>query len=321
MREKLTDEILINLYNKNYTMKEIALLYDFNPCTIYRKIKRLIDIGELKQRPRIRKNRATVYGSDDKISINIRDNDNNKRIITDEDIMTLIGFGFKETRISLITGIPVEMIKDIVSKYSKYDNNNSNVNKCLIIELYNNRLNRLQIQSITGYSDKQISSVLNQAIRSGFVENNVKYITTAQEKTIMEMYRNYCSINHIAKANRMSTDKAKDIINNLLDLGLLEQRNSALRIINRKRLNDGIEDYNLLKLYNLCISEDIIADYYKVSKNTILKAVCKLNRKDIKLNDRIYELAVKEKISPRQISLKLGVPLDIIYKHLREVVR
>lgn len=320
--KNLSNEMLKELYVKNYTLKEIALLYNLNPSTIHRRINKLISIGELEQRARLRRNRATIYGKDDKVTINIREDGKIKRVITDDDIMTLIGFGFRESRISSITGLPIEMIKEIYSKYSKtvYENT-SNINKWLVIELYSHRLNRLQIQAITGYTDIQISAILNQAIRAGFIDMTTQYVPTKQEKAIMDMYRNNVSINTIAYTNKINLESTKEIINRLIDIGLLETRNTTTRIINRKRINDGIEDFNILRLYNLNVSENNIADYYKVDKNSIIKAIRRLDRNCIKIYDKICELAIEYKQAPKQIATKLNIPVEIVYNHLKETVR
>lgn len=320
MDKKLTDNMLIELYYKNYTLKEIALLYGYVTSSIHRRVKKLIETGKLTERPRLRKNKSSIYGSDDRVIVNIKDN-NSSRTISDHDIVNLVGCGFKYSKISLITGLPIDMIIDIAKKYKEYkDNSNDNINKWYIIELYNNKFNKFQIRYITGYTEQVISSVIDQAIRCGFINRNINYIPNVKEKKIMEMYKNYTSINTIATTNKLSKESVNEIIEKLIDSRLLEERNNATRIINRKRINLGLEDENIIRMYNLCISEDCIAKYYKVRKNIIIDALLKIDKSKINIYDKITDM-IKNRKNLRQISILLDIPLEVLYEHLRETVR
>ena len=321
MNNKLTDEILMDLYKKNYTLKEIAELYDHTLISIIRKVRKLIDSGQLEERPRLTRSRNTIYCSDNKIPTS--ENNINNRVITDEDIMTLIGYGFSESRISRITSLSVELIKDIVDKYRdcKDIESDSKINRYRIIELYNNRLTQYQIYAITGYTSKVINNTLHQALRAGFIEPRAKYILNKKEKTIINLYKEYLSIDTISKRVNLTTDEIKDTIKKLIDMDILEERDNILKILNTKRISIGIEDYTILKMYNTCISEEIIASYYKVPTNIIIKAISKINKDKIVFYDKIYELAVQEKKSPKYIANKLSLPVDIIYKHLKDIIK
>ena len=314
MKDKLTDEILMDLYKKNYTLKEIAELYDHTLISIIRKVRKLIDSGQLEERPRLTRSRNTIYCSENNI---------NNRVITDEDIMTLIGYGFSESRISRITSLSVELIKDIVDKYRdcKDIESDSKINRYRIIELYNNRLTQYQIYVITGYTSKVINNTLHQALRAGFIEPRAKYLLNKKEKTIINLYKEYLSIDTISKRVNLTTDEIKDTIKKLIDMDILEERDNILKILNTKRISIGIEDYTILKMYNTCISEEIIASYYKVPTNIIIKAISKINKDKIVFYDKIYELAVQEKKSPKYIANKLSLPVDIIYKHLKDIIK
>lgn len=319
MEKRLTNEVLIELYKKNYTLKEIATLYGYNMASVSKRIRSLIDNGIIEERPKLRKNRITKYGKEDKIIINIKD-DKSIRVITDEDIMTLIGYGFKKSRISLITGLPIDMIIDIVKKYKDQNIEEPKVNKWDIIELYNNNFNRSQIREITGYNEECIMATVNQAIRNGFINRDIGYIPTSQDKAIMNMYKKYTSIVNIAISMDLSKQEVEQIIDNLINKGLLEERNNIARILNKKRIIDGVEDELILRMYNLSISEDCIAKYYKVDKNVIINAIYRIEKNKIKIYDKISTL-LKQRKSVRQISYKLNIPLEVLYNHLREVIR
>lgn len=319
MEKRLSDEMLINLYKKNYTLKEIAVLYGYNIASVSKRIRGLINKGIIEERPRLRVNRITKYGKEDKVIINLKD-EKTTRVITDEDIVTLLGYGFKHSRISLITGLPIDMIVEIYNKYKKQEIIQPEINKWNIIELYNNNFNKFQINKITGYTNEVIMYTINQASRNGFINNYSNIILTPQEKTITRLYRDYTPIETIAFTVNLSKKETKDIIDGLINKGLLEQRNNTIRVINKKRIKDGVEDDIILRLYNLCISEECIARYYKVDKNTIIRALYRIGKDKIKINDRIMNLIEKNK-SVRQISSILNIPLEVLYDHLREVIR
>lgn len=319
MKNKLSNEVLIDLYNKNYTLKEIALLYDLNPSTIHRRVNNLLENGALERRPRLRKNRATIYGNDDRINISIK-LESGVRVITDEDIMTIAGFGFSPSRISIITGISIDMIRDIIKKYKDLKIRQNPIDKFYVIELYNNKFNMKQIAEITGYDRDVISAIIHQADRHGFINRAVTYVATAKEKVIMDMYRDYVSIEKIARTVSLSKEDTKEIIYRLISTKILQERNNASKILNKKRINLGIEDDNILRMYNLCISEDIISRYYKTNKNTILKVLSRIGKEKIKIYDKISDL-LKERKTISQISILLDVPTSVLYEHLREVIR
>ena len=322
MKKEITDEMLIDLYNRNFTFREMSDITGYSITTMIKRTRKLIDEGSMQERPRLTRNRTTIYC--EKVITLDETNTINKRIITNEDIINLITYGFTESRISSITGLNKEVIKNIVDEYKELTKKTTferKIDKFKIIDLYNNRFTQNQIYIITGYNSSIINATIHQAIRAGFSEPIPKYSLTKKDKSIIKLYNEFNTIDYISSVVDLDKEEVKNIINNLISINILEQRDTISKIINTTRIDTRIEDDTILRMYNNYISEKAIASYYKVPVNVITKAISRINKRKIIFNDEISRLVLEEKKSIKYTADKLNLPIDIIYRHLKEIVK
>lgn len=161
--EKNKEEI-INLYNEGKTQAQIADIFDCDPTTIGLALKR----WEIPSY-RISKN---------------------KKI--EEQTRSLIEQGKTVKEISVITGIPINKLRGIISNHDIEYGGFAEINKDKIMDLYNQGLNYSQIASIMGCT--------HATVRYSFKKWGIEYESFSERNSnkVIELYNEGKSASAIA---------------------------------------------------------------------------------------------------------------------------
>lgn len=305
--KNLTDRKLKELYDQEYTYKQIAEMYESSVSCVSKRVNKLIKEGYIEKRASVRR---VVF---DNLYLKKNTNSENKPRTTCEEITKLYIMGISVEDICTKLDCCESTVYKAMKHYRKVNNMKEYIkpplDKEYILELYSNDLTYEQIFKISGINITSIFRTVDNAISKNIIKDRKLNSLKLREKKMIIMYRNGLSIKAIARILKIAKADVYRKINYFKNIGiLLEEKEMNSILSNNKSM--------ILKLYNYAINIQSIAWCLKISEDDVRNYI---NTQKISKQNLIIEKMVK-KYRPLEISKKLDIPVEFIYLHLKEII-
>ena len=287
---KKQNEIIMNLYYRGLTIKEIAQEMNFSKSTVEHRISNMKKNG--------------IMSPISKVSIEIQ--------MRNERILEMFNQGYSTNYIGKEVGLSEKTIREKISNFRKQgilpEERQMDDEAEKIAELIAKGYSRKDIEEEMGLSSGQISHRLSLLKRKG--KNFTYYKNRIKEQKIIEMYNSGYSYEQIGESLGVTALTIKVKVGKLKKRGLLQERSEQ-----KKEMSE--QNKKIIELYNKSYSREKIAEITGLTQGAIGYRIEVLKREGVILSqDQLRENKIiemyKRGYSYEQIGEIVGVTLGTV---------